>query len=83
MRLPKLIYERLPQFWLLVGLLFISSGTYLGSSYDLSPLYFGLGFICCLWSMWVFTRRLNNRPDPEHKQEQSDPAEPVSGDDVP
>jgi len=63
MRLPTPIYERLPQFWLLLGLLFMSSGTYLGFDYPLSFAYFGLGFVCCIWSAWVFTMRLRRRSD--------------------
>ena len=63
MWLPTPIYERLPQFWLLLGLLFMSSGTYLGFDYSLSFAYFGVGFVCCIWSAWVFTVRLRNRSD--------------------
>ena len=47
MWLPTPIYERIPQFWLLLGLLFMSSGTYLGFDYSLSFVYFGVGFACC------------------------------------
>jgi hypothetical protein len=55
------IYERIPQFWLLLGLLFMSSGTYLGFDYQLSFVYFGVGFVCCIWSLWIFTMRLKHR----------------------
>jgi Kef-type K+ transport system membrane component KefB len=58
MWLPTPIYERIPQFWLLLGLLFMSSGTYLGFDYSLSFLYFGVGFVCCLWSLKIFAMRL-------------------------
>ena len=61
MQLPASIYERLPQFWLLLGLLFMSSGTYLGFEYWLTKVYFVSGLICCLWSGWVFTIRLKHR----------------------
>ncbi len=61
MWLPDSIYERVPQFWLLLGLLFMSSGTYLGFDYSLSFVYFGMGFICCLWSIWIFSMRLHAR----------------------
>lgn len=63
MWLPTPIYERVPQFWLLLGLLFMSSGTYLGFDYSLSFVYFGVGFVCCFWSLWVFSRRLGARKD--------------------
>ena len=61
MWLPTPIYERIPQFWLLLGLLFMSSGTYLGFEYKLSFLYFGVGFACCAWSLSIFTMRLKHR----------------------
>lgn len=61
MWIPTPIYERIPQFLLLLGLLFMSSGTYLGFDYKLSFLYFGVGFVCCIWSLWIFTMRLKHR----------------------
>ena len=61
MWIPTPIYERIPQFWLLLGLLFMSAGTYLGFDYKLSFLYFGVGFVCCIWSLWIFTMRLKHR----------------------
>ena len=63
MWLPTPLYERIPQFWLLLGLLFMSSGTYLGFDYSLSFVYFGVGFICCIWSLWIFSMRLSSRKD--------------------
>ena len=82
MFLPTPIYERLPQFWLLLGLLFMSSGTYLGFDYSLSFLYFGVGFVCCLWSMWIFTKRLAFRKVPQDNEQHSDYAEDQSVDPV-
>lgn len=61
MWLPTPVYERIPQFWLLLGLLFMSSGTYLGFDYELSFLYFGVGFACCVWSASIFSMRLRKR----------------------
>jgi len=61
MWLPTPIYERIPQFWLLLGLLFMTSGTYLGFDYSLSFLYFGVGFVCCIWSIWIFAMRSRSR----------------------
>jgi hypothetical protein len=63
MWLPTPVYERVPQFWLLLGLLFMSSGTYLGFDYSLSFVYFGVGFACCIWSLWIFSMRLRSRKD--------------------
>lgn len=69
MWLPTSIYERLPQFLLILGLLFMSSGWYLGFDYSLSILYFCVGGACCLWSLWIFTRRLRHRQvRQDHKQ---------------
>ena len=82
MFIPTSIYERLPQFWLLLGLLFMSSGTYLGFDYSLSFLYFGVGFVCCLWSMWIFTKRLAFRQVPQDNEQHSDYAEDQSVDPV-
>ena len=82
MFIPTSIYERLPQFWLLLGLLFMSSGTYLGFDYSLSFLYFGVGFVCCLWSMWIFTKRLAFRKVPQDNEQHSDYAEDQSVDPV-
>lgn len=61
MWLPTPIYKRVPQFWLLLGLLFMSTGTYLGFEFSLSFVYFGVGFICIAWSMWVFSKRAVGR----------------------
>ena len=63
MWLPTPVYERIPQFWLLLGLLFMSAGTYLGFDYALSFLYFGVGFVCCAWSLWIFTMRATARKE--------------------
>jgi len=63
MWLPTPVYERIPQFWLLLGLLFMSSGTYLGFDYSLSFVYFGVGFACCIWSLTIFSMRLSARKD--------------------
>jgi len=82
MHLPTSIYERLPQFWILIGLLFMSSGTYLGFDYSLSFLYFGVGFACALWSMWIFTKRLAFRQVPQDNEQQSDDTEDQSVDPV-
>jgi Kef-type K+ transport system membrane component KefB len=64
MWLPRTVYERVPQYWLVLGLLFMSSGMYLGFEYRLAYFYFGIGLICALWSMWTFTVRLRNRTTP-------------------
>lgn len=67
MWLPTPIYERIPQFWLLLGLLFMTSGTYLGFEYTLSFAYFGVGAICVVWSLMIFLKRARFRKDPVRK----------------
>jgi hypothetical protein len=64
MWLPTPLYERIPQFWLLLGLLFMSSGTYLGFDYSLSFLYFAVGFACVIWSVTVYVKRGRYRSNP-------------------
>ena len=84
MWLPTPVYERIPQFWLLLGLLFMSSGTYLGFDYSLSFVYFGAGFACSIWSLWVFSMRLKARRDQrqhpilEKPEDQPASAEPAA-----
>jgi len=59
MWLPSPIYERIPQFWLLMGLLFVAFGLYLGFDYQLIFVYLGLGALCIGRSVWIFqTRRI-------------------------
>jgi len=61
MWLPTPIYERLPHFLLLAGLLFLSTVMYLGVDHPQTPLYFGAGFFCSLWSLAIFELRLRSR----------------------
>lgn len=67
MWLPTPIYERVPQFYLLLGLLFMSSGTYLGFDYALSFGYFAVGFACVVWSITVYVKRARYRADATRK----------------
>jgi len=67
MWLPTPLYERIPQFWLLLGLLFMSSGTYLGFDYSLSFVYFAVGIACVIWSVAVFVKRSRYRTEPTRK----------------
>ena len=63
MWIPVPIYERLPQFWLLLGLLFISTGLYLGFEFVLSFYYIALGGLCVVYSLAIFMMRLTYRRD--------------------
>ncbi len=61
MWLPTPIYERIPQFWFLLGLLFFSSGLFLGFEYVLSFYYLGIGVLCCAYGVSIFLLRLHHR----------------------
>ena len=59
MWLPSSIYERIPQFWMLMGLMFFAFGLYLGFEYQLIFAYLAIGALCVVRSLWLFlTRRM-------------------------
>ncbi|MDH3614387.1 MAG: hypothetical protein OEU90_05255 [Gammaproteobacteria bacterium] len=67
MWLSSNFYERAPQYWLLIGLLLVITGTYLGLQVERMYMYFGVatGVTCIVWSVVVFIRRakrLNRQP---------------------
>ncbi len=57
MQIPSFIQDRLPQFWLLLGLLFLATGTYLGFDYPVTFLYFAVGIVCIFWSFCIVVLR--------------------------
>lgn len=61
MWLPKPVYERIPQFYFLVGLLFVANGLYLGFDFVLAFYYIGFGLISCSYGVAIFMMRLQNR----------------------
>jgi len=64
MWLPTPVYERLPQFWILLGLLFMSLGTRLGFEFPLAFLYFAVGFVCVGQSFSISVMRAISRRNP-------------------
>lgn len=72
MWIPAPVYERLPQFLLLVGLLLMSSGIYLGFGYTLTWVYFGTGVVCSAWAIRVFVMRRAFRNDSQEEQADAD-----------
>ena len=62
MRLPESVYERLPQFWLLLGFLFIVTGVLLGTEFPVTYIYFALGVACIFWSFCIVALR-PRKPD--------------------
>jgi membrane protein implicated in regulation of membrane protease activity len=78
MWIPTPIYERIPQFWVLIGLLFMSSGVYLGFDYQLIFVYFGAGALCFAWGVRLFVMRFVHRKAKQgQQQEQQIDAEPA------
>lgn len=62
MQLFTIVFERLPMVWLLLGLLFISGGLYLGLDYSLSFAYIFLGIGCVLYGLLLFVFMRRERP---------------------
>jgi hypothetical protein len=63
MWLPTPLYQRAPQFWLLLGLLFISSGVYMGFDTTMAFVCISVGFFCLAWSGGIIFMRSRNRYD--------------------
>ncbi len=61
MWLPTPLYERVPQFWVLLGLLFVACGLLLGFEFVLSFWYVAIGFTCCAVGVGTFLLRFRNR----------------------
>lgn len=59
MWIPGPIYDRAPHYWLLIGLLLVIVGIYLGMEMHRAFLYVGvfLGGSSCVWALRVFQRR--------------------------
>ena len=62
MQLFTTIFERIPMVWFLLGLLFNSTGLYLGFEYSLSFAYMIVGWFCCAYGLALFVFRLRERP---------------------
>lgn len=61
MWLPTPVYERIPQFYVLVGMLFFSNGLYLGIEFEITLYYLGAGILSFLYGPGVFTMRFVRR----------------------
>ena len=57
MLLPDNIYRRIPQFWMLICILFLLLGASAGSDVDFLPAYFALGVLCIARSIWIYQAR--------------------------
>ena len=60
MYVPKGVYERAPFFWILLSILLIVMGTYLGATGKSDYFMFGIGggLIACIWGLRVTRQRL-------------------------
>jgi hypothetical protein len=62
MRLFTIVFERLPMVWLLLGLLFIAGGLYLGFDYKLTFVYLIVGGFCSMYGLLLFVFLRFERP---------------------
>lgn len=61
MWLPTPIYERTPQLWLLMAVLFVVLGSYIGFAYPLTYFYVLLGIVCAVRGAQVLRMRKSYR----------------------
>lgn len=61
MWLPTPIYERTPQLWLLMAVLFVVLGSYVGFAYPLTYFYVALGIVCAIRGVGVLRMRRTYR----------------------
>lgn len=61
MWLPTPLYERLPQFFFLLGLLFVAKGLYVGFSFSIAFVYVGFGLWCSAYGTGIYVVRLIRR----------------------
>ena len=57
MFLPGSVYNRIPQIWILMGLMFIACGLYLGFEYKMIFVYLGMGAVSLVRGIWIFDQR--------------------------
>jgi hypothetical protein len=61
MWIPTKIYEKIPHFWILSGLLIISFALYLGYEFTATFWYIALGTSCCLFGFTIISWRQRYR----------------------
>ena len=61
MWLPTPIYERTPQLWMLMAILFVVLGLYVGFAYKLTIFYLALGIFCAARGLHIVRMRRNYR----------------------
>ena len=70
MWIPTPVYERIPQFWFLLGLLFFANGLYLGLEFAASFGYIVVGLVCSTYGVGIAIMRMRYRRDPTTDQGQ-------------
>jgi hypothetical protein len=61
MWLPTPMYERTPQLWLLMAVLFVVLGSYVSFAYPLTYFYVALGIVCAIRGVRVLRMRRTYR----------------------
>jgi len=62
MKLTAELFERAPLVWLLLGLLMVSGGLYLGFDHSLTIVYMLVGVFCSLYGPLLFVFKRRERP---------------------
>ncbi len=57
MLLSDRVYKRIPQFWALIGVLFLFLGMSAGAEVSFFPAYLALGVSCIARSIWIYQAR--------------------------
>ena len=57
MFLPESVHKRIPQLWILMGLLLFACGLYLGFEYKMLFVYLGMGAVSLLQGIWAYYAR--------------------------
>ena len=70
MWIPTPVYERIPQFWFLLGLLFFANGLYLGFEIAASFGYIAVGLVCSAYGVGIAIMRMRFRRDQTTEQGQ-------------
>jgi hypothetical protein len=64
MWLPTPVYERIPQFYFLLGMLFTANGLYVGFEFSIAFVYVVFGMLCSSFGVGIFLVRMANRSKP-------------------
>ena len=77
MWIPTPVYERIPQFWFLLGLLFIANGLYIGLDFAAAFGYGAIGLICCAYGVGIEVMRTRYRSNKSVDDDAAESVEPV------